>query len=67
MMARALARRLALLETRLLPPVEWEPHTINFVEVDGTVTCSLVLGPNGASQWTYRDDLPEPVDGAGYG
>jgi hypothetical protein len=56
MTTRTLARRLERLKTRILPTSQPEPHAINFVDADGTVTSTLVLGPNGTNTWTDFED-----------
>jgi hypothetical protein len=56
MITRTLFRRLERLEMSFQPAVKREPHTIKFVDANGTVTSSLMLGPDGASTWTHFED-----------
>ena len=52
MTARTLSRRLARLEARSPQPNESVPHTIVFIDSDGTEWGALVLGPGGTRTWT---------------
>jgi len=62
MITRTLSRRLERLEMCFLPTSQTLTHIIKFIDADGTVTGSLVLGPHGTSTWTDFEDPKRPAD-----
>lgn len=57
---KAIAKRVRRLEAKTMPPEEPRSTMIEFVTGDGTVTGTLVFGPNGTRTWTDFEDPNGP-------